>query len=961
MLNPTLSQPLSFSTLPCDTTNHLLTAKSASINLLDAIIYSYETYGTCEAFRQSEDFVRAKEQYCDLFIFINHFIAQYCLYPDPIQKRFSRCLEKILSPLSTHETVLLYGEGKKGFEFFCFLLRQDNLSTEKKLAALCHLADHIKEDLYQLPTHLLLINQQLQYAMEGMVGEALHIQAQLIKQFVQAFNHLLDEEVNIAHATTYMRFLKTHYAPFLPVESEVDVQPGITKQDLVNCMKYVKEQLTPYAVISTMANRYVEAIQRAISLGPGFTYQLAQGALSEIQAKLFSSYGEVPSECFFQNKEGLYYIDRPTKLLKLVLLQNLSRQIFSPYPPSLLYHYPILACKKPVSPLSRQVEKTVHIYQVASFYWVEISGESSCALLTLAHLNPLQHLNLPFALIHEAIQNSTATLQRDVPLWIQNRTFFKAYLCHIFKNREKKVAALILHFFSKDTTQQDIIGPSLIHTFKQFELDVPLIKILIKAHSHQQEIISLLAQTLTPLFAHTSFPLIHNEGLLYRLLKVGLSLETTDQDGNTLLMWAATQGWDGAVNYLYQHGVKINAVNHTGQTAMMLVALHGHEKMVDLLFNLGASLEITSPALGNVLAHAVKGRHIPVIEKLLHLSDFYSKAQHHYVFDGVTFNPAQFDINATDHEGRTALLWLFEATDKHDPWHKDLTAKDMQYITQLLLINGADAKVRTKNGLSVLCYEQVYAKDCFTLLHNAGAKLNTDSFRILCGPIKHNRLDILRKLIHLQVPIHQPKDWANKQCPVLEALYIDRWDMALLLLSHGQRSFTHHSRAIALEIIAHALLDGSIPNKYIIPLLYDVLHVKFIMQPDPMGQTFFPHYIHHLTQIIMCKDMSLLIQYLQELCTYVDMTLFLEEGNTLLMYLLKKGYGNKKGWETVFQYLAQHKNLLIIKDNQGFTPFSYVLQNGDLDMLKLFWQANAAILTALQPETSPTLMNLENY
>jgi hypothetical protein len=72
-------------------------------------------------------------------------------------------------------------------------------------------------------------------------------------------------------------------------------------------------------------------------------------------------------------------------------------------------------------------------------------------------------------------------------------------------------------------------------------------------------------------------------------------------------------------------------------------------------------------------------------------------------------------------------------------------------------------------------------------------------------------------------------------------------------------------------------------------LLYDVLHVKFIMQPDPNGQIFFSHYIHHLTQIIMCKDTSLLSQYLQGLCTYVDMVTFLKKGDTLLMYLLKKG------------------------------------------------------------------------
>jgi ankyrin repeat protein len=973
MITPLTSQAVAGFAPMAISSDGLLDSGTTPINPHPSIIYSLETYGSWEAFTQHHDFVVAKDQYRQILALLQDFIDQYCQHPSPIQGAFTCFLHTLEEGTFTCHEPLLYGEGKKAFEALCLLLSQENLPREKKTSAIYNLAEELASDVKQAMNSLMMITQQLRYATLGILSEALRIREQLIQQFVREFNKncMDDEERETEHMAVYLKFVKKQDAPpSLPYDndSRADVL-GITPQDLTHCLQYVQARLTSSAVISAMANAYLCEIQQVIPIeGIGLTDEIAQACLSALQTKLMLTYGDVPAVCLLKNRNGRYYACQETKLLQVALMQSLSRQALSPYPPSLLYHYDFpsgesIGWSNQYQSLIQKAlmipQKSVSIYQADSFYWVEMPGDNTPTLLTLAHLTPLiADPRLPFTLIHEAIQNSSVeALINALPLWIQNRSFFKAYIYHSFKDRKKEAIKIILNFFTEDCKHQEIFAPRLINTFKELGLNTPLIRKIVENNYSEQTIFTLLAETLFFLFAQDSLLLIHHEELLCNLLKVGLPIETKDERGNTLLIHAATQGWLLAVEQLRKQGANINVSNTEGQTAVMLAALHGHENVINQLFIAGADLTMTSGLLGNVLAHAVRGRHIPLIEKLLRLRAFHAENQSAFMSGGSVSNPTYFDINARDRQGRTALLWLFETFDQEDGLYKKLTPKECQYITRLLLANGANVYAQTQDNRSVLAYDQVYAMGCFTLLHHAGAPLyGRDTFHILHGAIKHNKLTILRKFMRLKVPVHQPEDWIDGQCPILEALYLDRWQMALLMLSHSQHTLTHHSRAAALEIISNAILDKSVPEKYIIPLLYDTLHPHFITRPDPKGQTFFEHYVHHLTDIVECHDHSLLLQYLQILCTYVNMHLFLKEGDTLLMYLVKNKDSAKEGWQFAFQYLAKHQDLLLIKDHEGFSPFTRALHRGDLSTLKLFWKANSAVLTMPQLETSLTLM-----
>ena len=69
----------------------------------------------------------------------------------------------------------------------------------------------------------------------------------------------------------------------------------------------------------------------------------------------------------------------------------------------------------------------------------------------------------------------------------------------------------------------------------------------------------------------------------------GASVDTTDIDGNTLLMLAARDGHAGVVEMLIQQRAKLNARNSDGDSALRLAAFRGHQKVVELLLAAGAT------------------------------------------------------------------------------------------------------------------------------------------------------------------------------------------------------------------------------------------------------------------------------------------------------------------------------------------------------------------------------------
>ncbi|MEO7728014.1 MAG: ankyrin repeat domain-containing protein, partial [Burkholderiales bacterium] len=59
------------------------------------------------------------------------------------------------------------------------------------------------------------------------------------------------------------------------------------------------------------------------------------------------------------------------------------------------------------------------------------------------------------------------------------------------------------------------------------------------------------------------------------LLKRGLDVDTSDQEGTTLLMLAIKEGSTGATKQLLDARAKVNTRNQFGESALMLAAIKG--------------------------------------------------------------------------------------------------------------------------------------------------------------------------------------------------------------------------------------------------------------------------------------------------------------------------------------------------------------------------------------------------
>gem|GEM_PF-2951357 len=65
--------------------------------------------------------------------------------------------------------------------------------------------------------------------------------------------------------------------------------------------------------------------------------------------------------------------------------------------------------------------------------------------------------------------------------------------------------------------------------------------------------------------------------------KEGVNVDSRDGNGNTALVWAASNGEDGGVGRLLMLNADSNAVNKIGQTALMFAAANGHLGTVRIL------------------------------------------------------------------------------------------------------------------------------------------------------------------------------------------------------------------------------------------------------------------------------------------------------------------------------------------------------------------------------------------
>lgn len=99
-----------------------------------------------------------------------------------------------------------------------------------------------------------------------------------------------------------------------------------------------------------------------------------------------------------------------------------------------------------------------------------------------------------------------------------------------------------------------------------------------------------------------------------QLVGRGMDVNSTDQNGNSLLILAAREDQPKVVAELIRLRVKLDARNSAGDSALMLASLRGHTQVVDLLLAAGTPFD---HAGWNPLLYAAFEGHAGIVERLL--------------------------------------------------------------------------------------------------------------------------------------------------------------------------------------------------------------------------------------------------------------------------------------------------------------------------------------------------------
>ncbi len=100
------------------------------------------------------------------------------------------------------------------------------------------------------------------------------------------------------------------------------------------------------------------------------------------------------------------------------------------------------------------------------------------------------------------------------------------------------------------------------------------------------------------------------EAALTALLSSGVSVNTSDWEGETALMEAADKGQLEVVRLLLRHGADVNAADEDGETALMRAADDGHTEVVRALIAAGADVNARDEDGETALSNAEEERHL---------------------------------------------------------------------------------------------------------------------------------------------------------------------------------------------------------------------------------------------------------------------------------------------------------------------------------------------------------------
>ncbi len=171
----------------------------------------------------------------------------------------------------------------------------------------------------------------------------------------------------------------------------------------------------------------------------------------------------------------------------------------------------------------------------------------------------------------------------------------------------------------------------------------------------------------------------HQE-IIQLLLHAGAAINATDSSNNTALFYAIGGGHVDAARLLLQQGAHVNAVNHLGRTPLMDAAALWYEDMVPMLLQYNPARHAKDADGKTAFMHACEHGRLRAVELL---------------FD------ANIAVNGQDKEGKTALYLAAEGY-IFGYHHHGPSVGEQTEVVAFLLKHKADHTIRDNKGVSVV-------------------------------------------------------------------------------------------------------------------------------------------------------------------------------------------------------------------------------------------------------------------
>lgn len=181
---------------------------------------------------------------------------------------------------------------------------------------------------------------------------------------------------------------------------------------------------------------------------------------------------------------------------------------------------------------------------------------------------------------------------------------------------------------------------------------------------------AIVVKTNAPAFSPSSYNELHEVAFLdsanERMVVENApyeNLNTRDHNGNTPLMWAASQGNEHLVEALLDQGALVNMQNFVGETALYIAAARGFDRICALLIEHGGDARYATVDGATPVHIAASSGHLEVLKTLISKGAF---------------------VNAVDEEGDSAL-------------HYAIREGQRAAVELLVKHFGADASIRNED------------------------------------------------------------------------------------------------------------------------------------------------------------------------------------------------------------------------------------------------------------------------